>query len=292
MNESLRSSFNSISPSAKWLLLNKGLTKIPFAKEAVEVIWNNNNPDLFKENEFTKNIILRLIYFEIRYWSINEAIEELGIHNILEFSSGYSFRGLDLCKNPDIYYVDTDLPRLLKKKEKVLHELVNKYVSYSTSNLIMQELNVLDENAFFEITHQFPEGPIVIANEGLLVYLDIEQKRRLCSNIHKILKERGGYWVTADINIKKDENSSLNIDIFDDRGKNFLEIHNVEENKFKNYEVAENFFNDCRFNVYKKIEPNPARISSRKYLSKIPRDILEQLKNRKKTRQTWILAIQ
>ena len=290
MNDLIKSSFNSISPSAKWLLLNKALTKIPFAKEAVELIWNKQNPILPKENELSTNLILRLIYFETRYWSINEALDEMGINNILEFSSGYSFRGLDLCKNSNIYYIDTDLPRLLKDKKKLLQKLIDNYCPYSTNNLILKELNVLDEKAFFNIIRQFPDGPIIIANEGLLAYLDYNQKQELCSIINKILKEKDGYWVTADIHIKRDENSRFTIDIFDDTGKKFMKMHKIEENKFESFESAENFFYNCGFEIYKKIEPSTARVSSRKFLSKIPRSQLEILKNRKRTRETWILA--
>ncbi len=292
MSKLKESHFDSISPSAKWLLLNKALTSIPFAKEAVELIWNKQNPILPKDNELTTDLILRLIYFETRYWSINEAVEALGIHNIFEFSSGYSFRGLDLCKNPDIYYVDTDLPRLVKNKKEILQKLVKNYCSYPTNNLVLQELNVLDEKAFLDIIHQFPKGPIIIVNEGLLVYLDNDQKQKLCSTINKILKDRNGYWVTADINIKTDENSGLTIDIFGDQAKKFLTEHNVEKNRFESFESAEDFFNNCGFKIYKKIEPPPAQVSSREYLSKIPRSYLEKLKNRKKIRETWILSPQ
>jgi hypothetical protein len=291
MKDSLKSIFDSISPSAKSLLLTKALTTIPFAKEAIELIWSEDSPQFAQEKVFSMEFILKIIHFETRYWSIDEALSEIGVKNILEFSSGYSFRGLSLCKNPEVYYIDTDLPQLLEKKKILVQELAKNYCSYPINNLILQELNVLDENAFTEIIHLFPPGPVAIVNEGLLVYLDDGQKRKLCTIIHKILRERGGYWITADIYLKKDEQSALTIDIFDEKGKEFLAKHNVKENKFESFESAEFFFANCGFVIHKKIEVSPTQVSSRKLLSKIPRSKLVELKGRKKTRETWILDV-
>ncbi len=291
MKESVQTAFDSISPSAKSLLLTKALTTIPFAKEAAELILSGNIKQFSRENKFTTKLILRLIHFETRYQSIDVALSELNINNILEFSSGYSFRGLKFCKNPEILFIDTDLPQLLEKKELLVRELAKKYCSYPTNNLILQALNVLDETTFIEITEQFPPGPIAIVNEGMLVYLNDKQKLRLCKIIHKILSNRKGYWITADIYIKKDEQSGSLTDIFNESGKEFLIQHNVEENKFKSFQAAEAFFRNNGFKIHKKIEVPPSLVSSRKYLGKIHRSQLESLKNRKKTRETWILGV-
>lgn len=291
MKLSLKSTFDSISPSAKSLLLTKAFTNIPFAKEAIELIWREDSPQFAQEYLSSLEFILRLIHFETRYWSIDKALSEIGIKNILEFSSGYSFRGLSLCKNPEVLYIDTDLPLLLENKKLLVQELAKNYCSYPIKNLFLQELNVLDENAFIEVIHLLPSGPVAIVNEGLLVYLDDGQKRKLCTNIHKILNDLGGYWITADIYIKKDEQFPFTIDIFDKQGKEFLTKHNVEENKFESFESAEIFFANCGFEILKKIEVSPTQISSRRLLSKIPRSKLEDLKGRKKTRETWILGV-
>lgn len=289
MKESFNSGFDSISPSAKSLLLTKALTSIPFAKEAINLIWSKTQPRFAQEKISTVEFISRLIHFETRHWSIDEALSKIGMNNILEFSSGYSFRGLFLCKNPKVHYIDTDLPQLLENKKIIVQKLAKIYCNYPIDNLIMQELNVLDEDAFIKKIQLFPPGPVVIVNEGLLVYLDEEEKRKLCKIIHKILSDRGGYWVTADIYIKRDKQSTFALEIFDEQGKEFLANHNVEKNKFESFQSAENFFASCGFEIHKKIEVPPAKVSSRRLLAKIPRSRLEELKNRKKTRETWIL---
>ncbi len=126
-------------------------------------------------------------------------------------------------------------------------------------------------------------------NEGLLVYFNKGQKIKLCSIILNLLKEREGYWITTDIYVKKEMQNETPTDFYNKQGKTFLSDHHVEENKFESFVEAENFFRDCGFDIYKKIEPSKAQISSIKLLEKIPRFKLRDIKGRKKIRETWIL---
>ena len=289
MSSPLRSTFNSISPSAKSLLLTKAFTSIPFAKEAVNLMGVEIDLDSVTKRKNSYQFILRCMHFETRYISINEALSLLSLNNILEFSSGFSFRGLSECQNPEIFYIDTDLPQILDTKRKLVEELAKKYCTYSINNLRLQELNVLDKAAFTGITNKFPTGPIAIVNEGLLMYLDQEQKQKLCSNLYDILQQRGGYWITADVYVKSNAQSTLSFDIFNKGGRNFLNLHDVEEHKFESFEAAKDFFRSCGLEIYRKIEVPPEKVSSRKWLREVPREIFEQLKSRVKIRETWIL---
>lgn len=288
MKESLNPAFDSISPSAKSLLLTKALTTIPFAKEAAELICGDNSIQYAQEKLSSIGFLLRLIHFEKRYWSVDKGLTEIGIKNILEFSSGFSFRGLSMCKDPMVYYIDTDLPQIIESKKIIVQELTKRFCNYPADNLFLQALNVLDEDAFAEVIKRFPTGPVAIVNEGLLVYLDEGQKRKLCAIIYKLLSERGGYWVTADIYRKKEMQDAIT-DFYDEQGKRFLAEHQVEENKFETFKAAEVFFKNCGFDIYKKIEISAAQLSSIKLLEKIPRLKFGEIKGRKKMRETWIL---
>lgn len=281
--------YSSISSSAKSLLLTKALTTIPFAKEAVGLIWGENAPQIAQARLALKGFLLRLFHFEGRYWSVDTALSEIGIKNILEFSSGFSFRGLSMCQDPEVFYIDTDLPQIIESKRIVVQELTEKYCTYPVDNLLLQALNVLDKDAFAGVTSQFPAGPVAIVNEGLLVYFDEEQKRQLCAIIHDILRERGGYWITADIYLKNSTRDANNYDFFDEQGREFLAKHHVEENKFESFEAAEIFFQKCGFNVYKKVDTPKAQLSSLKFMEHIPGLKLDSIKGRKKRRETWIL---
>ena len=289
MNASLNRSFDSISPSARSLLLTKALTNIPFAKEAAELIWGDINQYYTQEKLSSLGLLLKLIHFEHRYWSIDQGISELGIKNILEYSSGFSFRGLSMCKNPLVNYIDTDLPQVIENKRTIIQELVKNFCNYPVENFSLYALNVLDESAFTTISKRFPAGPITIVNEGLLMYLEEGQKEQLCSIIHNLLNKTGGYWITADI-YRKQEGQEIPIkDFYTEQGNIFLAEHHVEENKFESFKTAEDFFKNCGFGIYKKIEVLVTQLSSIRLLENISGTISADIKGRKKMRETWIL---
>ena len=283
------SNFTSISASAMSLLETRSFTSIPFAKESFKIISKTNSVESKEDNKFPKEVILRIMHFETRYLSINQGIRDIGFYKILEFSSGFSFRGLDLCKNPNIQYIDTDLPNIIETKKILVSELAKKYCDFQLINLFLQPMNALNEKEFFNTVSTFDSGPVSIVNEGLLMYLDIEQKEELCNIIHKILSTYGGYWITADI-YRKGEIEGRNIDNFyKQKGKEFLEKHNVENNKFDSFEDAKNLFLRCGFEIYKKIELEPKILSSSKiFYNKYPSAKYESYV-KDKTRETLIL---
>ncbi|MFX0029620.1 MAG: hypothetical protein ACFE8B_10450 [Candidatus Hermodarchaeota archaeon] len=288
MKDSLNSQFESISPSAKSLILTKALTNIPFAKETADLIWGIKSIESTQDKLSSLGFLMRLLHFEKRYLSIDKALYAMDAKNIIELSSGYSFRGLTICEDPRVFYIDTDLPEIIESKKEILLELIN-FCDYPTNNLFLQALNVLNRAAFTETIDRFPAGPVVIVNEGLLVYLDEDQKRRVCTIIHDILREKRGYWITADIYIKRETQDSIINGFYDQKGKRFIAEHQVEENKFEDFEAAENFFKDYGFNIFRKIDIPSSQLSSRKFLGNLPRDKLDELKSRKRNRETWIL---
>ena len=116
--------FNTISPSAKSILLMKGHTNIPFARQTAELLLYPEKyiPD-FKCKDLT--FWARTIHFESRYWSIDQLLEGLSINNILEISSGFSFRGLEKIKTKGVHYIDTDLPDVIETKKEFITVLQN-----------------------------------------------------------------------------------------------------------------------------------------------------------------------
>src|SRR5690606_9169317 len=115
--------YSSISPSAKSLLMMKGYTNIPYAKETAALMEGKEVFDLdFNDKDFW--FWIRVMHFESRYWSIDQLLKQTNSKNILELSSGYSLRGLDLCvKNNNIHYIDTDLPEVIAVKQNMINQL-------------------------------------------------------------------------------------------------------------------------------------------------------------------------
>lgn len=280
--------YDTISPSAKWLILMKGHTTIPFARQTAELI---EYPEKFVPDFSRKDVTFwaRTLHFERRYRSIDQLLADLSIKNILELSSGFSFRGLELTKQRGVHYIDTDLPDVVATKREFTTALRNGHFK-TEGKLELLPLNALDEKQFHEITGHFPQGEIVIVNEGLLMYLDWDEKEKLCRIIHKILNERGGYWITADIYFKN-RKKKLNLQI-DPRTKAFFEQHDIENNKFESTEEAEEFFKRMGFIIDKEAKMKRSDLSSMKYLLKsITIWQLFNLLKARKMHATWRLRV-
>jgi O-methyltransferase involved in polyketide biosynthesis len=278
--------FSSISLSAKWMILLKGYTNIPFAREVAELLEFPDKyiPD-FKKRDFT--FWASTTGLENRYWSIDQLLNDLTITNILELSSGYSFRSLGFTQQKEVHYIDTDLPDVIAVKKEFMNSLTKEGISIN-GKLELLPLNALDKISFHEIIGHFPQGEVAIVNEGLLSYLNREEKEILCSIIHDILIERGGYWITADIYLKNKE-QKLGLK-FNDEIKEFNEQQNTEANSFESFEEAEMFFKEMGFVIDKEARVKYSEMSSFKYMLKsMPLRQLFKLRKAGKIQATWRL---
>ena len=74
--------YNAISPSAKALVLLKGLTNIPFAKETAILV---SLPGTYEPDVTNTDLAFwkRVVHFEIRYWSLDQLLappDRPGLH--------------------------------------------------------------------------------------------------------------------------------------------------------------------------------------------------------------------
>jgi O-methyltransferase involved in polyketide biosynthesis len=278
--------FSPISPSAKWVLLVKGYTNIPFAREVAELLEYPNKyiPD-FKKRDYT--LWASAIHLESRYWSIDQLLKDLTIKNILELSSGYSFRSLEYTSQKGVHYIDTDLPDVIVAKKEFVNSLTKDGFN-TNGKLELLPLNALDENNFHKIIGNFSQGELVIVNEGLLTYLNKQEKKKLCSIIHEILIERGGFWITADIYIKNKQRK-LGFK-YNNEMKALYEQQNTEDNSFESFKEAEMFFKDMGFLIDKEAKIKYSEMSSFNYFIKSVSLIqLYKLKSAGKIQATWRL---
>ena len=171
--------YSAISPSAYALLMMKGHTDIPFAREAAALLENANKGQEMFTSDFglgsPANYWITVMHFESRYWSIDQLLEDQPYTNILELSSGFSFRGLALSRRQPVFYIDTDLEGVIAGKQRFVDALTAGAGNYpgtggptrdAPGHYELQPLNVLDPAAFKKIIARFPPGPIAIVNEG------------------------------------------------------------------------------------------------------------------------------
>ena len=242
--------FSSISPSAKSLLLVKAQTSLPFARQAAGLLWGAIAvEEAERETASTPGAAGRRDHFERRARSIDEAIAALGYPRILELAAGLSFRGLDLAvRRPDVSYLDTDLPEMAALKADLVARL---HPAPLRGTLVVRPLDALDPGALRAAVATLPAGPVAIAQEGLLMYLDDAEKGALTKAVREVLLERGGAWITADVYVR----SALKPHR-DARTTKFLEQHRVEEKKFADFAAAATFFESHGFGVARRLTPD------------------------------------
>lgn len=279
--------FNSISPSAKGLLMTKAMTTIPFAREAATLVWGRDNLEQMLKGKANRESLPWLLHFENRYRTIDALLLPPETSNIVEIASGFSFRGLQLCTEEDVVYIDTDLPESMATKQPLVAELIEQKSIQTKGRLLMQPLNALDEKAFNEVIDLFPPGPVTIVNEGLLMYLDEPEKRQVCANIHRVLQQRGGSWITGDIYLKRGPDEKERY--MNETARQFLDYHRVEEKKFDSFEAAAAFFTDCGFAIAQKEVVAYDRLSVLQYIQHLNTSE-EVVRSWFKRRETWKLC--
>ncbi|HEV2480632.1 MAG TPA: hypothetical protein VGS79_13240 [Puia sp.] len=334
----------TISPSAYALLMMKSHTSIPYAREAAALAaaqqartTPGTAPASTDANATALSALpsdrtrpsdlgaspasdvdpldywMRVMHFESRYWTINQLLEDLTATNILEISSGFSFRGLDLSYKKPVFYIDTDLPNIIAGKQQFIDALTSRASAATPGpaaapnrpgHYELQPLNALDPIAFEAIVNKFPPGPLTIINEGLLVYLDPTEKAQLCANIRKALLARGGRWITADVYIKRQEDDAglpagPSAPLWLGRPSGFRQWsneHGLEEKKFASFSEAGTFFHSMGFEIEKEATQDYSRLTSfAKFLNAVGPEGLSELRRRRPasagpTSATWRLA--
>ena len=213
---------------------------------------------------------------------------EINATNFIELSSGYSFRGLEKVTKEKCIYIDTDLPDVVETKRKIASALLS--TTDIKGSLQIEPLNALDEEAFHRIVSKLPEGEVVIVNEGLLMYLNEPEKEKLCNLIRSILKERGGYWITADVYLQnKQQKLKLKVDA---KTKEFFVQQRIEENRFASFKEARNFFDKMGFEIIKEASIDNAKLSSMTYFKhSLQLKHLFKFLKAGKIQNTWLMKV-
>lgn len=250
--------YSTISPSARALLFMKAHTTIPWAREAAALLAETDNWFQLQAPEHF-SYWARVVHFEKRYRSINQLLWELPVSNILELSSGFSLRGLEAVQHPGIHYIDTDLAGVIQLKQSFIQTL-QPPAPAAGSILELLPLNALEAHEADTISKRFTAGPVTIVNEGLLMYLDLAEKRHLCSIIHQLLSRSGGYWITADVYIRNKHSSGTRP--AEDQLNAFFDAHRITEKMFGSFEEAEEFFNRQGFIIDKEAQIDRSQLSA------------------------------
>lgn len=174
--------FEQISQTAFMTSLARQFTDIPYAKEIARFV------EAQRAARFA-------VILEARFKAINQMMARYPITQILELASGFLPRGLTLSVDPQITFLESDLPAMVRNKEQLAQQLVGK-----RPNLHFLEIDATSRpnplwqcNAYFKA-----EQPVLILCEGLLMYLTTDEKVQVCANVRELLQQYGGVWITPD----------------------------------------------------------------------------------------------
>jgi anti-anti-sigma factor len=185
---------NPVSKTAITTLAQRAAAGYEKAAEILKRL--NVDMEYYKNSAVTDERIrnVGILIHELRHVAMNRTIEETGIDNIFDLPCGYSqrvFEMLELGKT----YVGGDLPAVINSFVPVVNEMLTdeekKKVAFKVTDVTSYES--------LEKAVEHIDGPVCIPMEGLTVYLNKEEKTRLISNMKRLLSQKGGCWLAADV---------------------------------------------------------------------------------------------
>lgn len=196
--QSPTSSFDKISPTALMVAYVRQFTDIPYSKQIAELVNAQSVVEKLIENNSNPPVEVG-VSIEGRYKFINKLITQSQATQIIELASGLQPRGMVMTENPDILFVESDLPGIVAQKQELVQKLIGNRPNH----------HFIPINAA-SVKNQFPlhpnyldtQKPVVITCEGLMMYLTFAEKQLVFKNIREMLEIYGGMWITPDLNNK------------------------------------------------------------------------------------------
>jgi O-methyltransferase involved in polyketide biosynthesis len=162
--------------------------KISHSKEEVEKLEGLIEPEITP-------------FMEARMKLVNRILKERGAKQILELAAGFSPRGMAMTSDEAMTFVEMDLAGIMEEKRGIMKELLARSKISPRPNLYFCDGSALDENDLLAAVKIFKQEAIAVVNEGLLTYLDFEEKAKAARNVHRLLEKYGGVWVTPDLSL-------------------------------------------------------------------------------------------
>lgn len=192
-----RNDHHRISPTAKITAYWRSLTDIPYSKQIAEAVDAEQAARKMLGDRIVTMGTLSPSIFEVRYKSINHGLMKSGINNVMELACGLSPRGLEIISKGGVY-IGTDLHEMHAESSAIIRAIAARE-GIPVNNLHLQPADVLNKQELETATDFFEGKRFAICNEGLLMYLDLEEKAKMANNVRELLLKSGGCWITTDI---------------------------------------------------------------------------------------------
>ncbi len=236
-----------ISPTAISTAYRRVSTDIPYSAEvfkSLEEIFVRSGGSISAKEIIPKEGTFAL---EARFKLISRVLAESKISQVLELASGFGTRGLSLAQT-GMNYVETDLPSVVERKIAVFSSITKKL----PPSLHLENGDALSLADLESATKYFSKDKeIAVIHEGLLRYLNFEEKAKVARNVNALLSAFGGVWITPDITLKEGVKTEDKYSVIANT-KNATGI-DITRNWFDDIAHAKRFFEELGFDV--KIHP-------------------------------------
>ena len=249
-----------------------------------DILYSQEIFDKLSEHGFDESIKNDKLVFELeaRHKLIDKFVKETGIKQILELASGFTASGLNICNSDkDVKYVEFDLPQVIYKKQQILKE-----ITQIPDNMFFVGGNALRFEDLEKVLNIFDiNQPIAIVNQGLLRYLDFEEKQIVTENIYKLISTNNGAWITCDFTPAKyiqSQNKNLSIKASDNYNSNLSKITNRNNTswRFKDKEAVEEFLDNNNLKIeWHSFTESVDMLSSREKFNLTKEEVLKYLEN-------------
>lgn len=131
------------------------------------------------------------IMIETRFSATNKFILDSGINNVVDLPCGFTPRGVKF-KDAGLRYFGLDIPAVTDEIAQAVREVIGendliRYFDVDATNQASLKKSLTDVH-----------GELLITTEGLLMYLTQSELDEVFHNIHALLKNFGGKWITTD----------------------------------------------------------------------------------------------
>ncbi len=230
--------YEEISPTAIVTSYPRTFTDIPYEKEIYNWLENHCNEEVTLNKMLAPEI-------EARYKLTNKLLDKYGIKQVLELAAGYSSRGL-IYSEKGYNYVEMDLENVSKNKINLLSSIKQDI----PNNLKIISGNALRKSDFDKCKYYLKKDePVVIINEGLLRYLTFAEKKVVAQNIHDLLLEQGGIWITSDVTPKKFISSQDKALEGFNKNVSSITSRNDLNDRFEDINHVKEFFGEIGFDI-------------------------------------------
>ena len=198
-------SFEKVSLTAQLAAYMRQFSDIPFAGDVAELLHSREVFEaLLQGHEMRPDDLLWYApIFEVRYKSVTAAIQRSGCRQVLELASGLALRGLTMCQDASVKYIESDLTGISAEKAQLIAILRSRYGLADQHNLSFPAINAIEMSQLREAMKTLrPDEPLAVVNEGLFPYLSPAEMQDVARNIRDLLREFDGCWITPDFSIR------------------------------------------------------------------------------------------